>query len=94
MSAEISKAQETLLHYFEQAIELSEKWIVRFQEDPVYQSAFLAFLVGLAFGWILRSLFSPAVPKRIPPPSSGDALTYTKSGKTKEEVELDARRRL
>ena len=94
MSEGVARAREVILDYFDLVVQIGEQWIIKFQSDPHLQNILLAFVVGSTFGWFLRSLFSPGQTKRMSQSKSGSDEVRTKTGKTKEEVELDARRRL
>ena len=94
MSESVARTKEVILDYFDLVVQIGEQWITKFQSDPNLQNILLAFLIGSTFGWFLRSLFSPGQAKKASQSGSGADVLRARSGKTKEEVELDARRRL
>jgi hypothetical protein len=94
MEEEYDQFLEWIKSILPQAIHYFEVWLGRLQTDEHLQDVMLGFLVGSAFGWFLSSLLSK---KRNSMPgikNSSGSVIRTTEGRTKEEVELDARRRL
>jgi len=82
------------LEYIEQAIDFAEKWFEEAQTASQLPDLLLVFTVGAAFGWFLRSLTNRRRPESSDKRKRGTAAASSERKKTKEEVELDARRRL
>ena len=91
MIEHLSHLKNTLLQYIVQAIEFGELWLSRFQNNEHLQQLLFALVVGAAVGWLLRSLVAA---KQLPRVSHDKGSSSATDGKTKEEVELNARRRL
>ena len=94
MTAGEWSAQEMLDNVWAWLVDATQSLVARFQDDQQFHSAVFIFLLGIAVGWFLRSLLSPGKPSVAVGESSSGDVARTRAGKTREEVELDARRRL
>ena len=94
MSESIEELKEVAWEYLDRVISLGEEWYSGLQSDEHLQQLVLALLAGAVIGWFSKSFFSSGKNK-VPASSSSKAKNLrTEGGKSKEEVELNARRRL
>ena len=91
MNERIAELRDAFLQSVDQATELLSQWISRFRNEDDLPQLLFALLLGVAIGWFFRSLVAT---KRVDSVSAGKKAIRTSNGKSKEEVELNARRRL
>jgi hypothetical protein len=86
--------KQAVAGYIDQAEEFAALCILEIQHDEHLQQLLLAFIVGAAFGWFIRSRVVTSKLKAANRAAGKRGTFGAMSGKTKEEVELNARRRL
>lgn len=94
MSADVLEIWELIIDYCDRILRYFLHWLDGIQSDEQLQNMLLVFMVGLTLGWFLRNIFTLGNTKKHPSSGSPGVSVRTSSGKSKEEVELDARRRL
>ena len=94
MEEQYGQLLERIKSALSQAIQYFEVWLGRIQTDEHLQNVILGFLVGSAFGWFLNSLLSKQRNSKPGIKNSTGSVIRTTEIRTREEVELDARRRL
>ena len=94
MEEQYGQLLERIKSALSQAIQYFEVWLGRIQTDEHLQNVMLGFLVGSAFGWFLNSLLRKQRKSKPGKKGSAGSVIRTTEIRTREEVELDARRRL
>ena len=94
MRETLDQLKEIALDYLNRAISLGEELNSWLQADEPLQQLILAFLAGAIIGWFTKSFLSSRQGKKIVRSSGKAGSFHTEGAKSKEEVELNARRRL
>lgn len=94
MNEKSSSLVESGLAYFDSAVNFVEIWVIRAQNEQQLQQVLFAFLVGTTFGWLIHSFIARKKPDNNFSSTGNKSAMRNENGKTKEDVELRARRRL
>jgi hypothetical protein len=89
-----SSIVESGLAYFDSAVNFVGIWDIRAQNEQLLQQVLLAFLVATTLGWFIHSFIARKNPANNISSTSNKSAIRKKDGRTKEDVELRARRRL
>ena len=82
------------MEYIKFVVSTATIWLEEVRNTPQLPDVLLVFVVGVAFGWFLCSLANNRRQRKSDQKSIVGGIAGTVNKKTREEVELDARRRL